>query len=131
MPRLPVIIIALFFLLGGIAHFAYMDAFVAAMPAYLGFHEELVIVSGVFEIAGAVGILIPRTRRVAGYGLIALAFAVFPANINMALHPEKFPALSQTALYLRLPLQFVLVWFIWWATTPKKQEHATTDSGDV
>jgi uncharacterized membrane protein len=48
-----------------------------------------------------------------------LAVAVFPANVNMALHPEQFAQVHQTLLWLRLPLQFLLVWFIWWATAPK------------
>ena len=120
MPPKPVLAIALFFLLGGFAHFYYLDAFVAAMPTYLGYHKQLVMISGVFEILGATGILHPLTRQLAGYGLIALAIAVFPANINMAMHPDQFSKIPQTLLLLRLPLQLLLIWFIWWATVSKR-----------
>jgi len=119
MPGISVLAIALFFLLGGIAHFVFMEAFIRAMPSYLGFHQALVVISGVFEILGAIGLLVARTRRLAGLGLIALAIAVFPANVNMALHPEQFSQIPPALLLVRLPLQFLLIWFIWWATAPK------------
>ena len=120
MPRAQLLIIALFFLAGGIAHFVYTDFFILAMPEYISHHEELVIISGVFEILGAVGILIPQTRLWAGYGLIALIIAVFPANINMALHPENHENLSELLLYIRLPFQFLFIWFVWWTMTPER-----------
>ena len=123
MPRLPLLIIAAFFMVGGIAHFVAIDFFVAAMPDYLGYHRELVVISGIFEILGAIGILIPRTRLLAGYGLIALIIAVYPANINMALHPENYPDISELSLYTRLPLQFVFIWFVWWAIKPERVER--------
>lgn len=120
MRRISILFISLFFLIGGAAHFVYLDTFISAMPAYLNYHKELVLISGVFELLGAIGILVPQTRRLAGYGLIALAIAVFPANLNMAIHPENFPKISESFLYIRLPLQFLFIWFIWWAVTPKK-----------
>jgi len=120
MPRIPLVIIALFFLTGGIAHFALVDFFVMSMPGYLGFHKELVIISGVFELLGAIGILVPRTRLLAGYGLVALIVAVYPANINMALHPERYQQIPQWFLYVRLPFQFAFIWFVWWAITPER-----------
>ncbi len=120
MPRIPLLVITLFFLCGGIGHFVFLDFFVMAMPDYLGFHKELVIISGVFELLGAIGILIPQTRLWAGYGLIALIIAVYPANINMALHPEKYPDLSVLFLYIRLPFQFLFIWFVWWAIAPER-----------
>lgn len=113
--RIPLLIIASFFLVGGIAHFISAEFFVAIMPAYLPWHYELVIISGVFEILGALGLLIPKTRLIAAYGLMALCVAVFPANLNMALHPENFANVPVLALYLRLPLQAVIIWFIWWS----------------
>ena len=72
----------------------------------------LVIVSGVCEIAGGVGLLIPLLRRRAGWGLIALLIAVFPANIYMALHPELF-GFAPWLLWTRLPLQVVIIAWIW------------------
>jgi uncharacterized membrane protein len=128
MPRIPLLIIAVFFIAGGIAHFVVTDSYIAAMPDYLGYHKELIIISGVFEILGAIGILVPQTRLLAGYGLIALIIAVYPANINMALHPEKYTDISELFLYIRLPFQFLFMWFVWWAIAPerKKYKHEIT-----
>ena len=120
MPRIAVLIIALFFITGGIAHFVITDFFILAMPAYLNYHRELVLISGVFELLGAIGILLPRTRVLAGYGLIVLCIAVFPANINMAMHPEQFTNIKEIFLYIRLPVQLVFIWFIWWAIKPER-----------
>jgi uncharacterized membrane protein len=126
MPRVPLLIISIFFITGGISHFVVADFFVMAMPDYLGYHRELVKISGVFEIVGGLGILIPQTRLLAGYGLIALIITVYPANINMALHPEKYKELSELFLYIRLPFQFLFIWFVWWAITPERlqKKHA-------
>jgi len=121
--RVPLLIIALFFFVGGVAHFVVTDFFIMAMPDYLGYHKELVIISGVFEILGAIGILIPKTRLLAGYGLIVLIIAVYPANINMALHPENYSGLSELLLYIRLPFQFLFIWFVWWAIAPERLKN--------
>ncbi len=94
------------------------------MPSYLGYHRELVLISGVFELMGAIGLLIPSTRLIAGYGLMALCVAVFPANINMAMNPELFPTMSETALYLRLPLQPLLILLIWYAIGEERAKCA-------
>ncbi len=126
MPRIPLLIIALFFMTGGIAHFVLAEFFVASMPDYLGYHWELVIISGVFEILGAVGILVPKTRLFSGYGLIALCVAVYPANINMALHPELFPDLTTAFLYGRLPFQLLFIGFIWWAIADERRQKKVT-----
>jgi uncharacterized membrane protein len=106
----------------GIAHFLRTDSFLLIMPPYLPLHRELVYVSGAFEILGGVGLLIPRLRRTAACGLIALLFAVFPANVHMALNPDKFKEIGipTWALYARLPVQFLLMYAIWWAITPKR-----------
>lgn len=123
MPRIPLLVIALFFISGSIAHFVFVDFFVMAMPDYLSYHKELVIISGIFEFLGGIGILLPQTRILAGYGLIALVVAVYPANINMALHPEKYPDISELFLYIRLPFQFLFVWFIWQAIAPERLQR--------
>ena len=123
MPRIPLLIIAVFFIAGGIGHFVVTDSYIAAMPDYLSYHKELIIISGVFEILGGVGILVPQTRLLAGYGLIALIIAVYPANINMALHPEKYTDISELFLYIRLPFQFLFMWFVWWAIAPERKKY--------
>ena len=82
------------------------------MPPIFPLHLEAVYLSGLFEILGGVGVLIARTRSIAGWGLLALLIAVYPANIYMALTPEAFPDISLFALYFRLALQFL---FFYWA----------------
>ena len=82
------------------------------MPPIFPLHLEAVYLSGLFEILGGVGVLIARTRSIAGWGLLALLIAVYPANIYMALTPEAFPDITLFALYFRLALQFL---FFYWA----------------
>ena len=91
------------------------------MPPYLPAHVELVYLSGLFEILGGVAVLAPGIRSQAGWGLILLLFAVYPANLHMALHPELFPDVSATALYGRLPFQFLFAAWAYWATRPEAQ----------
>jgi len=112
--------LVIFFAGTGVLHIVNPDSFVAIMPAYLPLHLELVYLSGVFEIAFGVGVLIPKLRRVAGYGLVALLVAVYPANINMALNPEPFVAdgVSLNFIYARLPFQFLFMYWAIWATRP-------------
>jgi uncharacterized membrane protein len=78
--------------------------------------RRLVAVSGVAEVAGGVGVLLPPLRRAAGVWLIALLVAVFPANIYMARAPERFRRIPRWALYGRLPLQPLMMWWAWRAT---------------
>jgi uncharacterized membrane protein len=84
------------------------------VPNYLPAHALLVEVSGAFEVAGGVGLLVPRTRAAASCGLVALYVAVFPANVNMVVHSELGGAVPVWALWARLPLQAVLIaWALW------------------
>jgi uncharacterized membrane protein len=112
------IVLAVAYVAAGSNHFVNPDFFVAIMPPYLPAHLELVYLSGVFEVAGGIGVLIPRLRSLAGWGLVALLVAVFPANLHMALNPELFSDASPFALYSRLPIQLVLIAWAYWATRP-------------
>ncbi len=116
--RILLLLLAAFFVFGGINHFRNPDFYVAIMPSYLPAHLQLVYLSGVFEVLGGIGVLVPATRSWAGWGLVALLVAVFPANIHMAVNPEPFMAegMPLWGLYLRLPLQFLLMAWAWWAT---------------
>ena len=100
----------------GMLHLVQPDGFVKTVPHFLPAPLALVIVSGVFEILGGVGLLVPVLRRAASLGLVALYFAVFPANLNMAMNDIQ-PAGSHVApalLWLRLPFQIVLIlWALW------------------
>ena len=90
--RIALIGLTLFFVAAGIGHFVNTDFYLSIMPPYLPAHLELVYVSGVFEILGGLAVLPLPTRRLAGYGLMALLLAIFPANIHMALNPEEYVA---------------------------------------
>ena len=97
------------FLVAGVGHFVQPGPFVAIVPWWLPAPELLVAVSGFFEIAGGVGLLIPRLRRPAGWGLIALLIAVYPANIHMLVNDIYLPDMPQERwlLWARMPVQFV------------------------
>lgn len=104
--------VVVFFIAGGLGHFLLAHFFVAIVPAYLPMPRLLVAISGACELAGAAGLLWPRTRRWAGIGLGLLVIAVFPANLQMALHPDLYPTFAPWLLYLRLPLQLVILAWI-------------------
>ena len=99
----------------GINHFVNPRFYKAIMPDYLPAHDELVAASGVAEIAGAVGTMIPATRKPAGWFLIATLVAVFPANLHMALHPDRYKNVpgGPTALYARLPVQALFIYWVY------------------
>lgn len=115
-----VFVVSTFFIGAGILHFVLLDFFSSIVPPYFSNPDALVKISGVFEILGGLGMLNPRTRKWAGWGLIALCIAVLPANIHMALNPEQFNQIPPALLYLRLPLQAFIIWFIW------KASHSVT-----
>jgi uncharacterized membrane protein len=115
--------------LAGLNHFRTPAVYVAMMPDALPRPLELVYISGVFEILGGLGLVFPRTRRLAGWGLIALFIAVFPANLNMAIHhlPLGDRAVPAWALWARLPLQAVLIAWAWWVSrepSPRRPDQA-------
>ena len=103
------------FVTAGSLHFFYPGAYVHIMPAYLPLHRELVYLSGALEIAGGVGILVQRTRRAAGLGLILLLLAVWPANLQMVLSARVAgkPFWWEALLWARLPLQLLLMGWVW------------------
>ncbi len=109
----------LWFLIGGIAHFAFTDVEMSIIPHWLPEHRFLVLISGVFEWLGAFGILFRSTRAAAGWGLVLLTAAVTPANVYMWTHAAEFPAIPAWALTLRLPFQAILMAGIWWSTRPR------------
>ena len=111
-------LLAVLFIVAGINHFAHPTFYLKMMPPYLPWHLALVYISGVAEIVLGALVLFPRFAQPAGWGLIALLIAVFPANVYMAQHPHLFPDISQTALLIRLPIQLLLIWWAWWATKP-------------
>jgi uncharacterized membrane protein len=106
----------LWFLIGGIAHFAATDVEMRIVPPYIPWPRMTVLASGVFELLGAIGLLAQRTRRAAGIGLFLLTIAVTPANVHMLQHAELF-RVPYWALVLRLPAQVGLLALIAWSTS--------------
>jgi len=103
----------------GVTHFVNPAPFERIVPAWLPWPHPLVLVSGLFEVLGGIGVLVPKTRRFAAWGLVALYIAVFPANVNMALnHIQLSPtdALPVWAMWARLPLQALFIAWAWWFT---------------
>ena len=107
------LLLGVFFIFAGVMHFLEPRDYLKIMPPWIPFHLQMVLISGFFESNFGLMVLFEQTRRVAGWGLIALLIAVFPANIYMALHPEIFPAVPQAVLWGRLPLQLVFIAWVW------------------
>jgi uncharacterized membrane protein len=105
--------LAILFVAAGTLHFAVPAPYIRIMPPALPHPSALVAISGLAEILGGLGLLLPQTKRPAAIGLVLLLLAVFPANWHMATSPGLFPQIPQGLLWARLPLQLPL---IWWAS---------------
>lgn len=115
----PRLLLAIFFVTAGILHFIFPAQYASTIPSWLPWHDELVLVSGLCEIAGGIGVLLRPTRFAAGVGLILLSLAVLPANVQMLLDAQAADkATWMIALFwLRLPLQLLLIMWIWRVTS--------------
>jgi uncharacterized membrane protein len=117
-------ILSAFFIVAGMNHFRMPNVYIAMIPPWLPWPSGLNAISGVCEILGGIGVLFPSLRCAAGWGLIALLVAVFPANLHVALmgHMPGF-SYSQATLWFRLPFQAVLIaWVAWvsiWGEPPR------------
>lgn len=115
--------LALLFIGAGAMHFIAPRPYLGIMPPALPHPVTLVYISGVFEMLGGAGVLVPFARQFAGWGLILLLVAVFPANIYMFTRELSVHGWTVFALVglLRLPLQFMLIWWVWRAALAKEQ----------
>ena len=120
------IALSLLFINIGIDHFVNPDFYRNIMPAYLPMHTEAIYISGFFEILGGVAILFPKLRSMAGWGLVLLLIVVFPVNIHMAVNPNLFPDIPLSFLYLRLVLQFIIIYWTYFATQLPPQKDVLT-----
>ena len=117
------VLVAIAMVVVGVMHFANPAPFVRIVPEVLPAPRMLVYVSGVFEIAGGLGLLWARTRLWASWGLIALYLAVFPANINMAVNEiqlEPGGTMPVWAMWARLPFQLLFIAAAWWVGRDEK-----------
>ncbi len=116
----------------GISHFVDPAPFVAIVPSWLPGPLALVYLSGVFEVLGGLGLLVARTQRAAALGLVALFIAVFPANLNQALHQVSFddgPPPPTWALYARLPFQALFIAWAFWLSRTSSPAPQTSGKG--
>ncbi len=109
---------ALLYVVAGTMHFLSPAPFVRIVPRWIPWPELAVSISGAAEILGGLGLTVPRVRRLAAWGLVALLVAVFPANVYMATNPVEAGAAGINPLYLwfRLPVQGLLIWWLLWCS---------------
>ena len=122
-------ILAILMIAVGALHFIDAQFFLNIVPDYLPWPLALVYISGVFEILGGIGLLVPMTRKAAAWGLIALYICVFPANIHHAVHniPINGKELHPVLLWGRLPMQIVPILWAWWMTRPSPTSEANEE----
>ena len=116
--------IFLWFAIGGVAHFVATSTEMRIVPPYIPGPRAAVLISGVFELLGAAGLLWKPTRRAAGIGLFLLTLAVTPAHFYMLQRPDLFPGVPYWALVARLPVQVALLALIAWATAKVPDRRA-------
>ena len=119
------VVVFLWFFIGGVAHFVATDLEVSVVPPWVPWPRAAVLVSGVFELLGAAGLVPARTRRAAGIGLLLLTVCVTPVHVHMLQQPDLF-GVPYWALVLRLPIQLALLVLIAWAAVWKP---SAPDSG--
>jgi uncharacterized membrane protein len=112
---------AVLYMVAGTLHLIKPGAYLRIMPPYVPWHLPMVLISGILEILGGLGLLVAQTRRYAAWGLVALLVAVFPANLYMATNPIDAGAASiaPSLRWGRLPLQLLLVWWLLWCSRPR------------
>ncbi len=106
-------VLAIFFIFAGIAHFLRASDYLKILPPWVPLPLTMIYVSGFFESLLGALVLLVQTRKLAGWGLITLLIAVFPANIHMALHPDLFPHIPVWVFWARLPFQGVFIFWVW------------------
>jgi uncharacterized membrane protein len=121
-----VFFLSAFFVVAGLMHFVIPGRYMEIMPPWIPYPLAMVYVSGVAEIMGGFGLLVSRVRRAAGIGLILLLVAVFPANVQMLANAARSGASSiyVALLFFRLPLQPLLIVWIWTSTKSFKRANA-------
>lgn len=115
-----------FYVMAGANHFINPDFYLPMMPPWLPWPSLLHLAAGAIEIALGVLLLIPRSRRLAAWGVILLLLAVYPANIHIARNPQLFPDVPTAFHGVRLALQFVLIAWAWWFT---REDSTASRSG--
>ncbi len=119
------VLLGALFIVAGINHFVRPAMYRSIMPDYLPWHGPLVLLSGIAEILLGGTVLFRRFDAFSRWGLIALLIAVFPANVQMVMDAKHFAPIPVWLLWLRLPLQVVLIWWVWMTTsTNPTRDHS-------
>jgi uncharacterized membrane protein len=113
------LLLAMFYFAAGVLHLTSPAGFLLIMPDWVPLPEAVVAFTGVAEILGAVGLLVPRVRKAAGLGLALYALCVWPANFNHALNDIALAGLHLSWWYHgpRLVAQPLLIWLALWVGT--------------
>lgn len=112
-------LLAALFIIAGIAHFTFLRRdFAQIVPPIFPYKDGIVLLTGVLEILGGLGLLIPQTTRWAGIALILYLIAIFPANIYGARHRIPIRGYPHPSIAVRLPFQILLIILLWWVTQP-------------
>lgn len=109
-------LMAVLYVAAGVNHFLHPQFYLRIMPPYLPWPTALHLIAGACEIALGALLLTTKYQRLAAWGLIALLIAVYPANLHMAINHHLYPDVPLAFLWIRLPLQFVLIAWAWWYT---------------
>lgn len=113
--------LAVMFVFTGVSHFTEMKHdFAAMIPSPLPNGLWVIYLTGAFQIAGAIGMLIPWTRRLAGICLVLLLIAMFPANVYAALNDILLGGRPPTTLWLRTPMQLLYIAMVWWTAVMER-----------
>lgn len=116
------VFLALLFIIASSLHFI-SDVELQIIPPFLPLRREALWITGIFELLGGIGLLIPRFRRTAACGLAALLIVIFPANVYHAVKNLQLGGFLNSPVYhvIRLPLQAVLIWLVLWCTGKKRE----------
>lgn len=104
-------IMPLLYIFAGIMHFIKPMVYIRIMPSYIPYHKELVFVSGCLEILFGLMLFFDNTKTMGAWSIILLLIFVFPANIQMAVNMYKTNSAYLWLGILRLPIQFLLIWW--------------------
>jgi uncharacterized membrane protein len=118
----PLAVTAAFFVGAGVMHFVIPEWYARIIPAWMPQPMLLGYLAGVAELAGGIGLLLPRTRRLAALGLVVLLVAVFPAHLELLLQAEArgLGPVVIAICWLRMPVQPLLMWWVWRVAGPRR-----------
>jgi uncharacterized membrane protein len=122
--RAALALVFIWFFFGGLGHFVWLDAYARVVPSWVPFPRAVNILTGICDVAGAIGVLWPRTRKLAGYALIAYCICVWPVHFDMLAHADEYARIGLPGLWGRLLFQPVLMVIIWFAAVKRPDSGA-------